>query len=96
MLLESRHGMASCLVFDVRSDGIDRIYLTVLSADGARPRCKTTSARRRELHWHMRIGETTALDESNGKVDDVRIYNRALTAAEVKQLYKLGGVRITQ
>jgi hypothetical protein len=29
-------------------------------------------------------------------IDDVRIYNRALTAAEVKQLYKLGNVRVTQ
>jgi hypothetical protein len=27
-------------------------------------------------------------------IDDVRIYNRALTAAEVKQLYKLGTVTI--
>ncbi|MSR71450.1 MAG: LamG domain-containing protein [Candidatus Taylorbacteria bacterium] len=27
----------------------------------------------------------------NGKEDDVRVYNRALTDAEVKQLYKLGG-----
>jgi hypothetical protein len=26
----------------------------------------------------------------SGTIDDVRIYNRALTAAEVKQLYKLG------
>ncbi len=27
----------------------------------------------------------------NGIIDDVRVYNRALTAAEVKQLYQLGG-----
>jgi hypothetical protein len=29
-----------------------------------------------------------------GTIDDVRIYNRALTAAEVKQLYKLGTVTV--
>lgn len=29
-------------------------------------------------------------------VDDVRVYSRALTAAEVKQLYQLGGVKIKQ
>jgi hypothetical protein len=29
-------------------------------------------------------------------MDDVRIYSRALTAAEVKQLYQLGGVKIKQ
>ncbi len=33
-------------------------------------------------------------DYFNGALDDVRIYNRALTAAEVKQLYQLGQVRI--
>jgi len=26
----------------------------------------------------------------NGKIDDARIYNRALSASEVLQLYKLG------
>ncbi len=32
----------------------------------------------------------------DGKLDDVRIYNRALTAAEAKQLFNLGQVKITQ
>jgi len=32
----------------------------------------------------------------DGLLDDVRIYSRALTADEVRQLYKLGTVRITQ
>ena len=31
-----------------------------------------------------------------GKIDDVRVYNRALSPTEVKQLYHLGTVRITQ
>lgn len=30
----------------------------------------------------------------NGKIDDVRIYNRALSATEIKQLYKLGKTTI--
>ena len=29
-------------------------------------------------------------------MDDVRVYNRALTAAEVKQLYQLGTTKIVQ
>jgi hypothetical protein len=41
-------------------------------------------------------GNTVADDYFKGSVDDVRIYNRALTADEVKQLYKLGTVLITQ
>jgi hypothetical protein len=32
----------------------------------------------------------------NGTIDDVRVYNRALTTAEVKQLYKLGTTKISQ
>ncbi len=32
----------------------------------------------------------------DGKMDDVRIYNRTLTPAEAKQLYNLGKVRIVQ
>ena len=36
---------------------------------------------------------TSSLD---GKLDDVRIYNRALTAAEVQQLYRLGQVTVRQ
>jgi len=31
-----------------------------------------------------------------GTIDDVRIYNRALSASEVKQLYKLGQATIKQ
>jgi hypothetical protein len=32
----------------------------------------------------------------NGKLDDVRVYNRVLTASEAKQLYNLGKAKITQ
>jgi hypothetical protein len=37
-----------------------------------------------------------SVDYFDGQMDDVRIYSRALTAAEVKQLYQLGGVKIKQ
>ena len=36
------------------------------------------------------------LGPPDGVVDDVRIYNRALSPTEIQQLYKLGTVRITQ
>jgi hypothetical protein len=35
-------------------------------------------------------GDDTPYESWNGKIDDVRVYNRALTAGEVAQLYKLG------
>ena len=33
---------------------------------------------------------TTCDSYFNGTIDDVRVYNRALSAAEVKQLYHMG------
>ena len=41
-------------------------------------------------------GWTANSNYINGKMDDVRIYNRALSPTEIQQLYKLGTVRITQ
>lgn len=42
------------------------------------------------------IGFETAFNTKyfNGKIDDVRIYNRILTTAEITQLYRLGAVKI--
>jgi len=43
----------------------------------------------------VRIGcRGSGVELWNGAIDDVRIYNRAITAGEVKQLYKLGTVII--
>ncbi len=43
------------------------------------------------------IGNTPSPDVFwDGLLDDVRIYNRALTPAEAKQLYRLGVVRVVQ
>ncbi len=47
----------------------------------------------------LRIGKTFNPGSGthfNGKVDDIRVYNRALTPAEAKQLFNLGQVTITQ
>ena len=39
----------------------------------------------------VRIGNSTVFDEPTyGGLDDVRIYSRALSATEVKQLYNAG------
>jgi hypothetical protein len=38
----------------------------------------------------VRIGSAVASGQTNGTIDDARVYNRALSAAEVKQLYLLG------
>jgi hypothetical protein len=40
------------------------------------------------------IGDVAAGLPFAGSIDDVRIYNRALTADEVKQLYKLGSTML--
>jgi hypothetical protein len=40
------------------------------------------------------IGDNLISTPFNGRLDDVRIYNRALSPAEVQRLYKLGSVNI--
>jgi hypothetical protein len=42
----------------------------------------------------VHIGSTDGSGVWNGKIDDVRIYNRALSADEVKALYRLGGTTL--
>jgi len=44
----------------------------------------------------LHIGELNAANYLNGSLDDVRIYNRALSANEITQLYKTGLARINQ
>ncbi|NJO34149.1 MAG: LamG domain-containing protein [Rhodospirillales bacterium] len=49
--------------------------------------------------YHFHIGNGVPGDWDfpfNGVIDGARVYNRALTAAEVKQLYQLGQVIIRQ
>src|SRR5881296_1766116 len=45
---------------------------------------------------NINIGRNPVYDDDyfNGKIDDVRIYNRALSATEVKQLYNLGAATV--
>jgi len=40
--------------------------------------------------WVSQAAAGTTFDEWEGAIDDVRIYNRALSATEVKKLYELG------
>lgn len=39
------------------------------------------------------IGDDSSSETFKGKLDDIRIYNRALTATEISKLYSSGGVR---
>lgn len=65
---------------------VDGVQQT-LSFGGAIPASITTSG-------SLKIGDVGALDRKwNGSIDDVRIYNRALTAGEVKQLYGVGATK---
>ena len=43
-----------------------------------------------ESNNELRIGRGEPAGYFNGTIDDVRIYNRALSAGEVKQLYNIG------
>jgi hypothetical protein len=46
---------------------------------------------------NLLIGDVADGDRAyKGVIDDVRIYNRALSPTEIQQLYNLGTVRITQ
>jgi hypothetical protein len=37
------------------------------------------------------VAENNFEERCNGTIDDVRIYNRALSADEIERLYKIGG-----
>ncbi len=41
-----------------------------------------------------RIGSTHNVSSFNGQIDDVRIYNRALSPDEIKRLYAMGGSKL--
>lgn len=43
----------------------------------------------------VRIGDFYGVEYFNGKIDEIRIYNRALSAAEVVGLYQSSGRRVT-
>ena len=61
------------------------------------PNTVTTSGSITNAGLSPTIGARGAgLDESSGKIDEVRIYNRALSPAEIKQLYLMGGSNDTR
>ena len=46
---------------------------------------------------NLYIGETSSGNRAfNGTIDDVRIYNYALTAEQIKQIYNAGAWRLSQ
>lgn len=46
------------------------------------------------IHQNLIIGNVDDGTRSfDGKIDDVRIYNRALTPDEIRRLYNIGGGR---
>ena len=70
-------------------DGTDvRVYLDGVQVGATTARTLTVGS----SAWN--VGSATGLDPANyyykGKMDDIRIYNRAITAAEVASLYNLG------
>ena len=62
-------------------DSVETAYAS--PTDGAGSRVLDTSS-------SSQIGNNTASRTFDGIIDDVRIYNRALSANEIKQLYNLG------
>lgn len=71
------------LVGTVDSDGVARIYLNGrLEATGATSILTTTSGQ------NLRIGSRSAANTITGRVDEVRIYAKAMTPVEVLGLYE--------
>ncbi|TAN34010.1 LamG domain-containing protein [Patescibacteria group bacterium] len=55
--------------------------------DGVQDGTNTGTAKNTDSSGTFLIGRDTTTRYFNGSIDDVRVYNRALSAAEVKQLY---------
>ncbi len=46
--------------------------------------------------WKIGVGDQWLSSEFNGQIDEVRIYNRALSASEIQALYKSGAAKISR
>jgi hypothetical protein len=78
----------------VRDVTTDRLYLYLDGSSDATPVVDTTIstlATDKGFDIGHAINTTTGHGYFNGKIDDVRIYDRALSAEEVWQLYQAGG-----
>ena len=75
-------------VVGLRQSGVAYIYINGVQESSGAATGNVTVARNAMVG---RNPDNTYPRYFNGKVDDVRVYNRALSAAEVKQLYRLGG-----
>jgi uncharacterized protein (TIGR02145 family) len=74
----------------VISNNTITIYLDGVLNQGTLTQTSTYAAGNNAMYLGNRGGLDYYLD---GYMDDVRIYNRALSAAEIKQLYNLGGTK---
>jgi len=80
-------GVWSHVVF-VRDTSIGKILLYLNGTSAATPVTDTTTSV--PTYSEFDIGFTQAHGYINGSLDDVRVYNRALSANEIKQLYNMG------
>jgi hypothetical protein len=68
----------------------------VFYLDGAKVSSQAASGSINNGGQSLNIGNDPAglAEPFTGSIDDVRIYNRALNAAEIQQLYKLGAANV--
>jgi len=73
----------------LRYNGVYKMYINdtcILNQNGSNPRIPT----------HLKIGSLTDTCFFDGKIDDIRIYNRALSQNEIDSLYHIGGWPLQQ
>ena len=71
-------------------------YINGALVGHSEPNGNPTVTRVADIDFHIGAYDSSEAFGFDGKIDDVRVYNRTLTAAEVQQLYKLGTVIIRQ
>lgn len=75
-----------CLTYD----GTTVIYYYDAANVASQPRTLATTGGSMTFGTRQDLG---AANEFNGKIDEVRLYTRALSASEISQLYRMGSVR---
>jgi hypothetical protein len=64
----------------LRTDGVTKFYVNGIQTVNTESRSPLTPSA-------FTIGSATGIRFFNGMIDDVRIYNRALSAAEIQAIY---------
>ncbi|MHC4706080.1 MAG: LamG domain-containing protein [Planctomycetota bacterium] len=81
-------------VVAVRDTVLDKVFIYVDGSRDAAPVTDTTSAAL-STDESFRIGRTYTAQYFDGIIDDVRIYGRALSAEEIRALYRQAGLLVT-